>query len=389
MYLTKGPYLQKPEKDAILILWETDCDSVGEVHVYDSYLPHVPKTATRETGEVKVFRSETAGRLHMVRVDGLNAGTEYVYEVLCESDDNHLSSGKATFRTAPEKDAAFSFVLTAEHGGVGNPNNPYLPPIRELIRRERPDFIQSVGDLTRNGTRESDWDTYLFTPFRQMLRGVPLYPCTSNHELEANATCVPPERRKVHYRNYDRYFAFPHTYSYDYGCAHFCVLDCLDFFTHIENTKQDSYIPCLRPDWKVSETYQFLEQDLRGSNAKWKFVVFHYPPYTSSQYDVRELRVLTPLFEDCGVDVVFNSHAIVYERTHPIKEDAVHPDGVRYVLVGGYEDFDRWFWEKRNPLTAKLAGRPNYVYVSLSPWRFELQAIDYEGNLFDQLVIEK
>jgi len=389
MHFKKGPYLQKPEQDSILILWETHEPSTGEVHIYDASTPHVPAQKTCEIGESCTFRSEMKGTFHKVQITGLSAATEYYYEVVCDINCKKVSSGKIPFWTAPQKGAPLSFVLTAEHGGVGNPNSPYLPPIRELIRRERPHFIQSVGDLIHIGTRECDWDTYLFTPFKHLLRSVPLYPCTSNHELSSDATVIPQEQRSEHYRNYKHFFAFPPSYSYDYGCAHFFVLDCLDFFTNVTHDDQDSWSPCLRPDWKECETYRLMENDLRSSDANWKFVVFHYPPYTTSIFDVRELRVLAPLFEECGVDIVFNSHAIVYERTHPIKENQVHPDGVRYILVGGYGDFDGWFRAKSSSFTAKLAARPNYVHVALTPWRLELQAVDYEGKLFDSLVLEK
>ena len=118
-------------------------------------------------------------------------------------------------------------------------------------------------------------------------------------------------------------------------------------------------------------------------------MVFHYPPYTSSIFDVPQLQVLAPIFEKYGVDVVFNSHAIVYDRSHPVKGGKVAKDGVRYILVGGYGDLDDWFREKQNGLSAKICARPNYVHVAITPWRFELQAFDYEGKLFDTLTLEK
>ncbi|MBR6766077.1 MAG: hypothetical protein IKM06_06295, partial [Clostridia bacterium] len=62
---------------------------------------------------------------------------------------------------------------------------------------------------------------------------------------------------------------------------------------------------------------------------------------------------------------------------------------VRYVLVGGYEDVSHWFRNKKNGFSAKIAGRPCYVYVTLTNYMLELQAIDYKGTLFDTLTIQK
>ena len=72
------------------------------------------------------------------------------------------SCGKNVFKTAPEDDAAFKFVLIAEHGGLGNRQLPNTAPLVEQIRREHPDFIMSVGDLVCNGTTEYDWNFYVF-----------------------------------------------------------------------------------------------------------------------------------------------------------------------------------------------------------------------------------
>jgi len=220
-----------------------------------------------------------------------------------------------------------------------------------------------------------------------LITNIPFYPCVGNHEVDSGA--VKPEEFETRYGNFHKYFAFPHYYSFDYGCAHFCVLDCPSMMKAIHRSDRDRYIPELIDDFEKSEQYRFLEKDLASSRATWKFVVFHYPPYTSAIFGHNELKVLCPLFEKYGVDIVFNSHAIVYERSHPIKEDRISKNGVRYILVGGYDDISRWFRNKQNGFAAKIAGRPGYVHVSLTPYALELQAIDYEGKMFDMLTLEK
>ena len=161
------------------------------------------------------------------------------------------------------------------------------------------------------------------------------------------------------------------------------------FTPKYRNEQTDRLIQALLCLETPEEAYRFLEQDLAASDARWKFVVFHYPPYTSAIWEVPELRIFVPLFERYGVDIVFNSHAIVYERSHPLKGGKPDKDGVRYILTGGFGDFDDWFWDKTNGRSAKIAARPNYVRVAVTPWSLELQAIDYEGKLFDTLNLEK
>ena len=386
MYIQKGPYLQNPQKDSIVIMWETDVISSSEVRVYDACRPHVPTKQYSIIGEPIIYQGETAA-LHKVNISGLLPGHDYYYEVISVADGETISSTKFPFRTAPNEDTAISFALTAENGGSGGQDGPYMVPLIELIKREHPDFIMSVGDILNNGLRPLDWDTCLFGPFKNVLSTTPFYPCVSNHEIAKDA--VLPLTGVNHYGLYEKYFSFPGYYSFDYGCAHFTVLDSPAFTKAIEHSESDSYIPELLDDLKNSEQYRFLEEDLASSKAKWKFVVFHYPVYCSSWYDVRELQVLTPLFEKYDVDIVFNSHAILYERSHPIKNNQLNKNGIRYILVGGYNGFEGWFWPKSNGFSAKMCSRPCYVRVSLTPFTLELQAIDYEGKLFDSLSLEK
>ena len=180
------------------------------------------------------------------------------------------------------------------------------------------------------------------------------------------------------YANYKKYFAFPGNYSFDYGCAHFCVLDCPSMFEEIRSSETDFYLPILKENFQNSQAYRHLEKDLAGTDARWKFVIFHYPPYASARYEVPELRILTPLFEKYSVDIVFNSHAILYERSHPIREGKPDRNGVRYILTGGFADFDYWFWDKSNGLSAKRSARRHHSFV----WRTDSGVAGFLKNTY-------
>ena len=386
MRIIKEPYLQHAEKDSMVIMWQTDCEGSSEVRLFDAYEPHWPRTETQECGEPRIF-SGAAGTMHKVRVDGLASDTEYYYEVCTEANGESAVSSRYPMRTAPEEDEGFSFALICEMGSAANPMSPVTGPLLDKIRRERPDFLMSVGDLVGDGTDYRTWDGF-FHCFSKMMATTPIYPCVGNHEVESNATAAPEE--KWRYENFNTFFDFPSFYSFDYGCAHFCVLDSPDLMEKLETSETDRYIPTMRGDLLESEQIRFMQKDLAESDARWKFVVFHFPPYTSAHFDLRELRdLLAPILEKYGVDIAFNSHSIVYERSHPIKANKIRPDGVRYIVVGGSGDLDYFFRPKSNRFSAKISARPCFTRVSLTPWRLELQAIDYEGILFDSLTIEK
>lgn len=386
MEIRKGPYLQDVRQTAVKVCWETDVPTVGVVSLWEAAMPHVPYAEPTVCGEVRQYPAPV-GTVHFVEVDGLLPGQTYAYTVTAGEGEQSVCCGPFPFCTAPEADAAVSFAVIAELGGCAGQTKPFMQPLLEEVRRAHPDFIVSVGDLVERGTVPEDWQTCIFTPMKELLHHTPLYPCVGNHEVSKDA--VLPQEQDERYRLYTTYFAMPRHYSFDYGCVHICVLDAPSMLRDVIATQQDRYVPQLIDGFEQSEQYRFLEADLAASNAPWKIVVFHYPLYTSSIYDVRELRVLCPLFEKYGVDIVFNSHAIVYERSFPIRNGQVDAHGVRYILPGGFDDVGAWFRTKKQRFSAKINSRPCYIYVAASPDLLELQGIDHRGVVFDTVVIEK
>ena len=102
-------------------------------------------------------------------------------------------------------------------------------------------------------------------------------------------------------------------YSFDYGGAHWAVLDTNTY-----------------ADWTDPELRAWLERDLSSDAARkaaWRFVAFHQPPFHSAKEhaDEQRTRVLVDLFEKSGVDIVFCGHIHNYQRTYPL----------RFVAAGG------------------------------------------------------
>jgi hypothetical protein len=94
-------------------------------------------------------------------------------------------------------------------------------------------------------------------------------------------------------------------YSFDYGNAHWTVLDA------------NPYV-----DWTDPILRNWVAQDLaKARGATWRFVMFHEPGFNSSKahFSEQQMRLLSDVFEAGGVDIVFQGHVHNYQRSYPLR----------------------------------------------------------------------
>lgn len=154
---------------------------------------------------------------------------------------------------------------------------------------------------------------------------------------------------------------------------------------------KDEYYPYSAGEMNPgNEQYDFLIRDLQSASAKWKIVFFHYPPYVSGGYQVEAMRQLCPVLEQYGVDLVFNSHTITYERSHPLRSGKIDfDDGIVYIVAGGAGAMPEWLLPKREWHTSQSLAVPHFVQVVAAADNLEIRAIDEEGRLFDMMRLIK
>lgn len=355
-----GPYLQFATRTTMTVMWETETPCTAVVEYGPTYPPKLA---------AKVEKADVMGE---VVLTNLEPRTKYFYRVLCtDADGRELASDPLTFFTACDPADAYSFTVIGD-----TQRNPAVTGrLAKLMWDRRPNFVIHCGDVVDAGPLKSQWTGDLFGPCRELFARVPVYPCIGNHELD--------------HPFYYRYFSLPkpeYFYSFRYGNADFFVLDT--------NTRRDLT--------SKGEQYLWLDRALAASDAKWKFVYHHHPPYSSddddfgnswkgptTSGDVR-LRDLVGLYEKHNVDVVFNGHVHVYERTWPIRAGKVdRKAGVIYVTSGGgggkLENF------APTPAFFKQEGRVDFhfCYVTIHQGAFHFKAFDQEGRLFDHFSLTK
>lgn len=351
------PYLQFTTPTSITIMWETSFPGSTVVRYGVGALTQTKEGAKDVT-------------LHEVTLTDLKPNTPHLYQVTTEGPGGKLQSALLTFATAVGPDDAYSFVLI----GDTQKNPSVTRTVATLAWQRRPNFVLHLGDVVDNGPDKREWVHELFGPCKELFARVPVYPCIGNHEKN--------------HAHYYRYFALPapeYYYQFRHGNADFFVLD---------SNKS------LAPN---SEQYRWLDAQLGKSDAKWKFCYHHHPIYSSDEDDWgntwkgeptfqgdKNARQLVPLYEKHNVDVVFNGHIHVYERTWPIRGGKVDRDkGVLYLTSGGgggklesFSPVPPWF-------KAQCRSEYHFVYVTVQGGRASFKAIDYHGMLFDTFDLDK
>jgi hypothetical protein len=397
LLIIKGPYLQWPTQNSMTIMWETNIETTSRVTILDTKRLHAhgrPPGHTARLSTIKdsdrLIEDDSWTTLHEVTVTGLSPGTDYNYRVSSRDRSRRtVKSDEFSLRTAVEKDAPFSFGITSETGGSGQPQ--YNIPIFREMSLLRPDFVLLVGDMVQNGLEYGDWEKFLFAPGKELFVNTPFYLCMGNHEMLPKAGNMVDEspwfNKFMSYPEPERY------YSFDYGNSHFVAVDSITAVDY-RMTDDGDISPVLRERSDGlrpgSAQYEFLVNDLKLSNAAWKFVFFHYSPYVSADYEVQAMRELCPVFEKYGVDFVITSHTIVYERSHPIRKNRIDLNkGTVYLVVGGAGHNPEWLTPKRGWHAAMSRAVPHFAQIVIAGNVLELKAFDFEGNLFDTLTVKK
>jgi predicted phosphodiesterase len=329
--IIRGPYLQSVTTDSIIVIWETDQPSHGEV-VYGE---------TERPGASGV--DPEVGTRHAVTLTDLKPYTFYHYRI--ESNGTPLSEER-TFRTAAGPDQTqFTFVA---FGDTRTQHQVHRTVVKGVIAAA-PDFVLHMGDLVESGSLPDQWETF-FEVEQELMARTPLFPALGNHEendpLYFDLFYLPGNER---------------WYTFDYGNARFICLQI------------DGY-GAFDPG---SEQYAWLEGALAANVQPWLFVYFHVPPYTSVE-DAWESIVrqsLSPLFERYGVDLVLNGHKHNYERNEV--------NGITYIVTGG-GGAPLYAMQEQEPTQAAFALAHHFVLLEIDGDHLTATAISNEDVMLDR-----
>ncbi|MCH8332517.1 metallophosphoesterase family protein [Candidatus Sumerlaeota bacterium] len=361
--LTRKPYLQNVQKTSAVIMWESDVEGEGTVRYGRTLRMERAADARRVQLEPSSLRrrveDEFVTEIHLppdnafvyeAYLTDLEPGEIVFYQV------EHAGGvfGRRHFRTTPLETDRFRFVAYGDNRTQIN----VAASVADQILIANPDFFISTGDLVSRGQIYEQWTEQFFGPIQDVIDHIPIWPSMGNHEGDG-----------VNFRNLLNLPGEEDFYSFDYGNAHFVAINS------IHETP--------------SRMAEFLEEDLAKSDARWKFVYYHYPTFNAGGHRSRWGRTQLPeIYARHHVDIVFNGHSHLYERTRPITVgEAGGGWPVTYIVTGGagaplYDLGDTAY-------IAKDAKVHHITIIDIDGDRLSGMAVDEHGEVIDTFEIDK
>jgi hypothetical protein len=160
------------------------------------------------------------------------------------------------------------------------------------------------------------------------------------------------------------------TYSFNYKNALFLMIDATS---------------------PVEKQTAWIEEQLKNSDATWKFAVFHFPPYNWEEpyFDIQKEWV--PVFDKYHVDMVFGGHIHYYMRSKPMKKGEVtdsYNDGTAYIISIGIPSKTEDYTDEPYAETRKMEGQ-FYQYLKVEGNRLSYFAFDSNNAIADTFTLKK
>jgi len=313
-------------------------------------------------------------------LEGLEAGTRYYYRV--GSDENW--SEWISFTTAEDSFAPFSFVF------LGDPQvglRSYCPRLFRKALRTAPDarFWLFAGDQVNVGDSDQEWGDF-FSAGSWIFRETNIIPVAGNHEYPRSADLLGRELTPLWKPHYTLPLNGPEgldetAYWVDYQGLKLIVLNN----TVVTNPHVNE---------KAEEQRDWLAGVLEENEARWTIVSMHQPIYsTGSERDNPELqKLLLPLFDEYGVDLVLQGHDHTYGRTYPLKAGQIASGGekgtIYVVSSSGSKFYDQ------NPLYLHLMAETAldtqlFQVIDLEEDALHYRAVTATGEVIDQFTVRK
>jgi predicted phosphodiesterase len=346
----RDPYIQHPQEDQVQLAWRTVDKTRGTV-LYG-----------KEKGKYTQSVDSSPANKHRVFLKELDPDTRYFYTVL---SNGQAILQDASFMTATDAaDDTISFFVLGDSGTGKEAQVQIRDALIQNYNQNAADLLIHVGDVHQQAGDE--YDSVYFDVYQPLIQQLGFFLAIGNHDTYTDAAGPFLDS-----------FDAPGTNGHPEGRYYWHTWGN-SFFLNIDTNLDVS---------KGSPQYDFMVEALSSEERQstdWTFAYFHHPPYTEYwpawEGDQRVRDHLVPLFEEFGVDMVFNGHTHSYE--HGII------DNVHYLIAGGgggnLDSFGRHV-----PHVRFSTDEHHFLRVTVDGLSLNMQAIDRNNEVFDTVEIQK
>ena len=216
------------------------------------------------------------------------------------------------------------------------------------------DFVIMLGDNIYGGHSPRDFQRKFEQPYKPLLdAGVKFYASLGNHDDPNDERLYKPFNMGG-----ERYYAF---------------------------RKGDVAFFALDSNYMDPKQLQWVEENLRSSQGKWKICYFHHPLYNDGRShgpDTDLRSQLVPLFERYGVNAVFSGHEHVYERIRP-------ENNIYYFILGNSGKLMTHDLRQSAQMVKGFDTDRSFMLVEITGDKLYFQTISRTGQTIDAGALDK
>lgn len=374
----KTPFPTSASPDQILLTWSKDPTNAIDIQwrtnttvkngIVKYWLKNSTDTlvsiANKIVIEDRMLYNDRYIHRFTANLENLKPDSNYAY--LVGSKENNNWSAVNSFKTEKTNLDKFSFVWF----GDTHIDPKWAEMLQDANKLHKETAFYSIaGDIVKDGLFRSDWDQ-LFGISKDVFSNIPLMPVPGNHDRQDGLGA----------RFYYELFSLPKngpekvhpesTYAFNYGNALFLMIDS----TH-----------------PIDDQTEWIEEQLKNSKAKWKFAMFHFPPYNFFEpyYDIQE--AWGGVFDKYHVDMVMSGHEHYYMRSKPMFEGKVvdsFKNGTVYVISIGTTGNNKEF-EKEPYAETSFQDGQFYQNMTIDKNILKYTTYNNEGKIVDEFTIKK
>ncbi len=351
-------------------------------------------------------------------ITGLAANTTYEYRIGKKNSQNETDdwSKVYTFKTASGNETEFTFLAVGDTqgktwSGLTSADKGFMFAKAAFdaafAENSDPAFILHAGDVVETGGDKALWNMY-FKTLGEHGASTPHFATLGNHDTwtygnpfyfdyhfnhpDNGGSSALDQTQIDKITNSDLLNVIEHIdetiYSYDYGNAHFIVLNTGSY------NGQDEYL--------IEAQRQWLINDLQANqDAEWTVMLFHEPVY--HRLGGTESRPwLYDVIEGYGVDLVLQGHSHLVTRTYPMKNGQIvtksltdtipKGTGTIYATIGSTAlnhdgTGDAKQVEEMFTTITPTATQPAYTFVTVENDRLTVTTKQVNGLVLDQYSI--